>query len=277
MACSFGRYRAFEQSLTGLVGEDHRPEPTVTLYGSGDFHHVSLALLRRLRAPFNLLVLDKHPDWMRAIPFLHCGTWLYHALRLPLLQRVFHVGGDLDFDNHYRWLAPWRELRQGKIIVMPAIRSFHSGGWADMDNPPVRSATEAAATPAHLAMLLRPFRHELASCPLYISVDKDVLHASEAAVNWDSGHLRSTEVQTILTAFLSAAQGRLAGADLLGDWSPVVVQGLLRQFLHRTEHPVLSMTSEKAAGDNGRLNVALLQTIKDLVHRGWEKQAIPAA
>ena len=61
--------------------------------------------------PFNLLVLDKHPDWMRGIPFLHCGTWLHHALQLPTLNRVIHCGGDLDFDNAYRWLAPWREIK----------------------------------------------------------------------------------------------------------------------------------------------------------------------
>src|SRR5581483_4494910 len=96
----------------------------------GDFHHVSLALVRRIMTPFNLLVLDKHPDWMRGIPFLHCGTWLRHALRLPGLQRVFHCGGETDFDNGYRWLAPWPEIRAGRVVAFPARRRFRWGGLA---------------------------------------------------------------------------------------------------------------------------------------------------
>src|SRR5438270_7617696 len=85
MACSFGRFRRFEGALSDRLGGAEDREPSVTFTGSGDFHHVSLALIRRLRTPFNLLILDNHPDWMRGIPFMHCGTWVYHAAQLPLL------------------------------------------------------------------------------------------------------------------------------------------------------------------------------------------------
>src|SRR5262249_31793122 len=91
LACGFHRFRQWEQALTNLFGSATDTQPALTFYGSGDFHHVSLALLRRQAAPCNLLVLDKHPDWMRGIPLLHCGTWLYHAARLPQIQRIFHV------------------------------------------------------------------------------------------------------------------------------------------------------------------------------------------
>src|SRR5262249_54857056 len=129
LACRFGVFRRFEQELATRLASEAAPakkgtgplesqvpspfSPAVTLYGSGDFHHVSLALVRRLKEPCNLLVLDNHPDWMRAVPLLHCGTWLYHAARLPQVRRVFHAGGDVDFDNAYRRLAPWPELRSG--------------------------------------------------------------------------------------------------------------------------------------------------------------------
>src|SRR5207248_9121440 len=121
LACSFGRFRRFEQKLAALFQTTNETEPTLTFYGSGDFHHVSLALVRRLSIPINLLVLDNHPDWMRGVPFLHCGTWLYHAARLPHVARIIHVGGDVDFDNAFRWLAPWRLLRSGKINVVPSV------------------------------------------------------------------------------------------------------------------------------------------------------------
>jgi hypothetical protein len=129
LACSFGAFRHFEADLDDLLSTTDEA-PALSFVGSGDFHHVSLALLRRLQTPFNLLVLDNHPDWMRGLPFLHCGTWLYHATKLPLCRSVFHVGGDVDFDNRYRWMAPWPALRSGRLTVFPAVRRFRGRAWA---------------------------------------------------------------------------------------------------------------------------------------------------
>jgi hypothetical protein len=267
LACRRGRFARFERALAGWLGPPAERQPALTLYGSGDFHHVSLALVRRLTQPFNLLVVDKHPDWMRGVPFLHCGTWLYHAARLPLVRRVFHVGGDLDFDNGFRWLAPWRMLRTGKVTVLPAIRRFRRGAWAGVRNEPVRPRPEVPTTPARLGELLEPFRPDLGRWPLYISLDKDVMTQSEAAVNWDSGHLTLPEVEMIVQAFLNAAHGRLAGADVVGDWSPVRVHGAVRRLLHLTEHPRLEVDPAEAAARNERTNLFLVDRLRALGQR----------
>src|SRR5262249_55053511 len=131
LTCSFGRFRKFEADLTERLGPADEA-PRLTFGGSGDFPHVSLALVPRPPRPpaapvprrCILLLLANHPDWMRGLPFLHCGTWLRHVARLPWVERVFHVGGEVDFDNAYRWMAPWPELRSGKIVVLPALRTF---------------------------------------------------------------------------------------------------------------------------------------------------------
>src|SRR5260370_21694519 len=60
MACRWGRFQEFEQALDRRLRRDG-DEPCVTFCGSGDFHHVSLALLRRLRGPFHLLAFHTHP------------------------------------------------------------------------------------------------------------------------------------------------------------------------------------------------------------------------
>jgi hypothetical protein len=257
LACSFGRFRRFEQALTAALPD----EPTVTLYGSGDFHHVSLALVRRLRQPCNLLVLDNHPDWMRGIPFLHCGTWLYHAARLPMVERIFHLGGDVDFDNYYSWLAPWPDLFAGKIVVLPSTRRFRGRSWGRVPHTPLREEATVPATTERLASLLEPFRKELARRPLYVSLDKDVMVQADAVVNWDSGHLRLSEIENVLAILLEMTGGRLAGLDVVGDWSPVQVRGLLRRFFHLTEHPPLTVDGETATAENERTNLVLLQTI----------------
>jgi hypothetical protein len=260
LACSFRRFWRFEADLAALLQCATDGPPTITLYGSGDFHHVSLALLRRQPCPINVLVLDNHPDWMRGIPFLHCGTWLFHAAYLPHVHRVFHVGGEVDFDNYYRWLAPWSLLERGKITVLPAFRTFRGRRWAAIAHSPVRRKTEETADAGRLQELLAPFVRELGSRPLYISLDKDVMQATDAIVNWDSGRLTLAEVQTILTVFTSAVGGNLAGMDIVGDWSPVRLRGWLRRFFHLTEHPRLTV-DRLAALRNQSTNLALVETI----------------
>ena len=262
MGCGHRPFRRFERELARLAGSGSDREALLTFCGSGDFHHVSLALLRRQPRPCNLLVIDNHPDWMRGVPLLHCGTWLYHAARLPQVARVFHVGGEVDFDNAWRWLAPWPLLRSGKITVLPAVRCFRAGGWRKVRHEALRPGPDRPADRGRVEECVWGFRAELAARPLYVSLDKDVLVADESVVNWDSGRLTAAEVQEVLRACLSAA-GDLAGMDVVGDWSPVRVAGPLRQALHRTEHPPLTVDAAEATRRNQALNLLLLETVQE--------------
>ncbi len=264
LACRHRTFARFERQLAQLLGSLHDPQPFLSFLGSGDFHHVSLALLRRLTSPFNLLVIDNHPDWMRGIPFLHCGTWLYHAARLPNVHRIFHLGGDVDFDNAYRWLAPWPMIRSGKIIVAPSRRGLHGRYWNRIAHQPLRRRPDQPVGEDILSEWFAPYRAELAACPLYISLDKDVLTASEAVVNWDSGYLKAAEVMAILSAFLDAADGELAGMDVVGDWSPVRLHGWMRRLLHWTEHPPLSIDANEATRRNQALNLRLMEFVSPM-------------
>jgi hypothetical protein len=276
LGCSFRRFRHFEHALDAALANEGNTGPAVTFYGSGDFHHVSLALLRRLSGPCNLLVLDNHPDWMRGLPFLHCGTWLDHAARLPQVENIFHVGGNVDFDNGFRRLAPWQSLRSGKVTVFPAVRYFERGAWRELPHEPLRPRSVAHVDSKRLRGLLYTFRQTLRSCPLYVSLDKDVMPAEEAPVNWDSGHLHLTEVEEILGCFLDAARGELAGMDILGDWSTVRTQGVFRRLLHWTEHPRLTLDPAAATRANERTNLALLKALGRL-HAGLpEVQSLAA-
>lgn len=261
LACSSGRFARFEHDLACRLGSTHDPEPTLTLVGSGDFHHVSLALLRRLGTPFNLLMLDKHPDWMRGLPFAHCGNWLDGALRLPGLQKVYHLGGELDFDNLYRWLAPWWELRSGRIVVLPAVRQFRGKSWQRVPHQPLRPHPDVPVTATRLEELLAPHRDDLARWPLYVTLDKDVMTASAAVVNWDSGLLGREEVETILQVVRDLVGGSFVGMDIVGDWSAVRVQGWFRWWWHLTEHPALRVDPAMACRCNEAGNLTLLSCL----------------
>ncbi len=273
MACSFGRFRRFEQALSAMLAATHDAGRAITLCGSGDFHHVSLALVRRLHTPINLLVVDNHPDWMRGVPFLHCGTWLYHAARLPHVARVFHLGGNVDFDNYYRWMAPWPLLRSGKIAVFPAIRQLRRGRWSEVPNEPLRRTRATPLSARRLEALLTPLRQELRSRPLYISLDKDVMVEKEAVVNWDSGFLTLAEVGDALEVFIRESAGNFAGMDIVGDWSPVKLRGFLRHVTHFTEHPALKIDPEEAGKRNQQTNLGLLKVIQRAVQSARRQDA----
>src|SRR5262249_32782815 len=109
-----------------------------------------------------------------------------------------------------------------------------------------------------LRELIDPYRKDLAQCPLYISLDKDVMAVESAVVNWDSGRLTWPEVKAVLMAFVDAVPAGLIGMDAVGDWSAVEVAGLLRRFLHFTEHPALPHDEEAASNVNERTNLALV-------------------
>ena len=46
--------------------------------------------------------------------------------------------------------------------------------------------------------------------------------------------------------------------DVVGDWSPVHIEGWLRNLLHRTEHPPLSIDPAYAQRVNQQVNLRLL-------------------
>jgi arginase family enzyme len=275
IACRHGVLARFEKRLAQLSGCPHDAQPFFTFLGSGDFHHVSLALLRRVTVPFNLLVIDKHPDWMRGIPFLHCGTWLYHAAQLPNVRRIFHLGGAVDFDNRYYWLAPWPMIRSGKIVIAPAHRHFQGRCWDRIAHQPLRRCPDEPASRDLLEKWLAPYRADLAAWPLYISLDKDVLTAAEAVVNWDSGCLTAAEIWAILEAFTNAVGGELAGMDVVGDWSPVYLHGWAQQILHWTEHPALAIDPNEAVRRNQTLNLRLIECVSAVSTRRTRRVNAP--
>ncbi len=262
LACSYGQFDSFQHDLTAAMERMATKSPRLIFAGSGDFHHVSLALLRRIAEPVNLLVIDKHPDWVGPLPIMHCGGWVLHAARGPFIHRIFHLGGRLDFDNFYRHFAPWSMLRTKKIVVFPATDQYDRGQWKSITHQALRPSPQEPFTHARLEELLAPWREELSSRPLYISLDKDVLNANEAVVNWDSGVLTLAEVCDIINFFARACDYRLAGADIVGDYSPCRVRRALRRVFHWVEHPKLSIDLARSREINSETNKVLLELFR---------------
>ncbi|MBW8775373.1 MAG: hypothetical protein JF596_10095, partial [Stenotrophomonas sp.] len=115
------RFACSNATLDRFAAEVLAPLPAqlgTVMLGSGDFHHLSLPLLRRMRAqePFQLVVLDNHPDNMR-FPFgMHCGSWVNAASKLPQISHI-HVLGitSSDIGLGHAWENHWRPLMGGRL------------------------------------------------------------------------------------------------------------------------------------------------------------------
>lgn len=195
------------------------------LLGSGDFHHLSLALLRRLptQRPFQLVVLDNHPDNMR-FPFgMHCGSWVNAAAALPQVSHV-HVLGitSTDISLRHAWENHWTPLLRGRLTYWSLdvdVSWAHRLGMADafrrFDDPEMLVATfaaEQARTPQ----------------PTYLSIDKDVFAEDVVRSNWDQGCFQLAHALAVIAALRG---GGLVGSDITGEVSQAHYRSRFKRWL----------------------------------------------
>jgi hypothetical protein len=206
--CSLRTLGRFDHVLDDLLPDRH----ATVMLGSGDFHHLSLPLVARVTAakPFQVVVLDNHPDNMR-YPFgVHCGSWVRRVAQLPQVSHVHVVGvGSDDIGRAHAWENYRTPLRNGRL-------SYWSAG--------VDVAWSASAGLAHafrsfdsVVELVDAFRSlQLARPqPTYLSIDKDVFAQDVARTNWDQGQLRLEHA----LAIIDCLRGGLVGSDITGEVS----------------------------------------------------------
>lgn len=219
-ACRRKRLRELERELAPML--DAGPSPV--FLGSGDFHHVSFLLIERLRSlgkRIQVVVLDNHPDNMR-YPFgIHCGSWVWHASRLPFVARVHVVGvASPDVEGRSIWENHLAPLRSGKIVyhcIRRDLRYLRLAGVRGCRSYP--SAVELLeALPVSLGG---------AQDPVYLSIDKDVLAEDVVRTNWDQGVFRMEE----LSAAVRMLQGRILACDVAGEASSYRYRSRFKRFL----------------------------------------------
>lgn len=207
-ACSHRQLREFGIHLQAVLPASER----TVFFGSGDFHHLSLPLIRRARAcaPLRVLVFDNHPDNMRFAYGIHCGSWVSHVAALPEVARVDVVGiTSTDIGLAHAWENRLSPLYRGRL------RYWSIGvdtGWASHIGlgDAFRGFDDAGTM---MAALLHDLDRDPAS--VYLSIDKDVLDPLEARTNWDQGCLRVAHLQQAI----AQVRPRLAGSDVNGEIS----------------------------------------------------------
>jgi hypothetical protein len=205
---SLATMRRFDLMLDELLPAEYG---TVFL-GSGDFHHLSWPLIARLpsRTPFQVVVLDNHPDNMR-FPFgVHCGSWVRRVAMLPQVSHV-HVLGitSSDIGGGHAWENYLTPLRRGKLSYwsigvdtgwsrrLGLAHAFHG---FDSPEAMVDAFVEAQRTQ---------------TVPSYLSIDKDAFSPEVAHTNWDQGRLLTDHA----LALIGSLRHGLVGSDINGEVS----------------------------------------------------------
>lgn len=253
-ACSMRVLGNFARVLDERLPTSHG----TVLTGSGDFHHVSLPLIRRAAArheSLQVVVFDNHPDNMR-FPFgVHCGSWVRRVCELDGVQHVHVVGiTSADIGAGHAWENQWRPLRAGRLTYWSTAVDVT---WARRFG-----LAQSIRSFADMSELLQAFagRMSVGDAPIYLSIDKDVLSVEDAHTNWDQGVMREHQ----LVATIAALQRRIVASDITGEVSVTQYRRIWKRLLSaldRQPHIPVERLARWQANQQA-LNVRLLDAIE---------------
>ena len=226
------------------------------LLGSGDYHHLSLALLAQHTTPFTLVLFDNHPDWMRPPHKYHCGSWVYTAARMTQIERIVIIGlenGDLagknfldgDVDSYF----------QQKIVLLPYLPI---NALTQHSQPLIRLESKLKVD---LSDGIQQILDSITTKDVYISIDKDCLREQDAITNWEQGTLPLDVVLKCISTITT--HHNLVGADTVGDYSPPVFTSPLKWIGSLFDRPsnALRMNLQHEANELNAITNTKLATV----------------
>lgn len=199
-----------------------------TLFGSGDFHHLTALFTRQFSEPFAIVCFDNHPDWDIRPPKWSCGAWVNRALENPLVRKVSVWGCD-NTECHFpsRLLGNRRACRDGSLTIAP---------WEKADKP--HPAWLQTLTPATWRGIFQSYLRTLGDLPVYVTIDLDCLRSEEAVTDWESGRFTGDD---LVWALGTLREGRrILGGDLCGARSTPQYATRFQKFASRFDHPKLA-------------------------------------
>ncbi len=254
-----------------------RDGPTLAFLGSGDFHHVSAMLIERAAShagePFTVVHFDNHPDWVRRTHGMHCGSWVNRALTIPHVAKVITSGVCSKDLQHPEWKgANLDALKRGKLELFayeqpPSAVSGDYGSGASFRQDG-RRIHWSCISDMGLAEFTDLLLTRVQTATIYVTLDKDVLAASDAVTNWDQGKLRLDDLVSLIRAL--AAHHTIIGADVIGDYSPVDHAGGAWPFIKKwgetlIDHPRVRLEPTVIAERNEAANLRLLKAFAEVM------------
>jgi len=254
------RYSATPELLDSFYADIRENLGHFTLFGSGDFHHLSAVWLRGLEAPTTLISFDNHPDWDVRPPDWGCGGWINRALELPNVSRAAVWGcGNFELNWPHRLFGNQVALAAGRLEVHP---------WAERIGRSARKRWPGLAR-EHWRARFSQFAKTLAGERVYVTVDLDCLQKGEAVTNWESGLFTASDIAWALHD-LHGAGAEIVGGDLCGAWSRprhARFKQWLSSYLDHPRQPAVDPT------EAARVNERAMRIIWRALTAGYEEHA----
>ena len=252
-------------------------EPKLFFMGSGDFHHVTALLLEKCLAgrtdPITVIHFDNHPDWVHCSVGMHCGSWVKRASTHPLIARILTIGVTSNDLTNPEWKGAGLSLLQdGMLELYPydhkpsrVRNAYGEGASYQQTNGHIHWKTIAGLGEE---AFLELFLTRIPTRDVYMTIDKDVLCREDAETNWDQGTMSLAFLLKMIRAV--GTNHHIIGADVTGDYSPPNYTGnfwtrLMKRAEILLDQPTLRTTPQKAGAVNTLGNLALLETLQELM------------
>ncbi|PIT47999.1 arginase family protein [Snodgrassella alvi] len=254
--CSQAKFKQLQAELAQQIPECYG----TVLMGSGDYHHISLLLIKRLQQyfsaanPIQVVIFDNHPDNMRYLFGIHCGSWVSYVAQLPFVSHV-HVLGitSNDIGLAHCWENRLAPLFQGKLTYWCMDVQV---SWAEKIG--LQQAFRAFASPEELVSAFIQAQQQTSE-PVYVSIDKDVLDKNVVQTNWDQGRMQIGHLLTVITAL----NQRIVGSDITGEVSQWQYTSLLKRLLSAMDkqEPIPAATLTAWQEQHHAVNLQLLTAL----------------
>ncbi|WP_392553155.1 arginase family protein [Orbus wheelerorum] len=215
-AIRFGCSKKNFRQLAIKLQQDLPTSYGTVMLGSGDYHHISLLLIQRLQNiynaqhPLEVVIFDNHPDNMRYLFGIHCGSWVSYVARLPFVSHVHVLGitsNDIGFSH--AWENRLSPLIKNKLTYWSMDVNTR---WANTIG--LGRAFKNFTTPDDLINGFLTYQISR-SQPVYLSIDKDALDEETIQTNWDQGRLKTDHILKTI----SSLGERIIASDITGDVS----------------------------------------------------------
>lgn len=251
-------------------------QDTITLYGSGDYHHMSSLLVKQFQEPFSLIVFDHHPDWDILPPKIACGSWVSRAVEHEAIQRIILIGiASEDISSPSIYTANLKSLTHNGLCIYPYRHSPTKVFFRSVpDNISVGLKRSLAYTEIHWKQLCETSWESfwinlvkgIPTDKIYISIDKDCLRKEFALTNWEEGMLSLDQVVTAIK--ILKQHKTILAADITGEFSPPVFgQDPLKQMIAAFDHPqnfsASGFSEHQIHHINENTNIRLLEALGD--------------
>ena len=246
----------------------------VTFLGSGDFHHISGLLVEQFTQPITVIIFDFHPDWDILPPKLGYGSWITYILNRPNVRKIILLGvSSKDISTFSLQTGNLKALDNDRVEIYPYTHRPTTTMFKKLpdESLSVRMEQNIFYTKIYWRQLkdvsLTDFFKDLLTRietkQVYVSVDKDCLKSQYALTNWEEGFLDLKDVLLLLDLIKKDLD--IVGLDIIGDYSPTKVAGIIKSFLYHSDHPRQFPAKDKTFNEISAVNEETNLKILDLI------------